>query len=79
MLLRSLAVASHVRGPGIVRQLVTWLKDKVLTRGQLVVWLLRTTAEHVFVRAGYKRVVRNEVPDEVWLCRQFAVLCSSAT
>jgi amino-acid N-acetyltransferase len=79
MLLRSLAVPSHVRGTGIARELVTRLEDKVRSRGQLEVWLLKTTAEHVFARAGYKRVARNEVPDEVWLCRQFAAPCPSAT
>jgi amino-acid N-acetyltransferase len=77
VLLRSLAVASHVRGTGIARELVVRLEDKVRACGPLDVWLLTTTAEHFFERAGYERVVRNDVPGEVQLCRQFAVLCPS--
>jgi amino-acid N-acetyltransferase len=77
VLLRSLAVASQVRGRGIARELVVRLEDKVRSCGQLDVWLLTTTAEHFFQRAGYERVTRNEVPGEVQLCRQFAILCPS--
>lgn len=77
VLLRSLAVASQVRGTRIGRELLVRLEDKVRSRGQLDVWLLTTTAEHFFERAGYERVTRNDVPSEVQLCRQFAILCPS--
>jgi amino-acid N-acetyltransferase len=77
VLLRSLAVAPHVRGMGIARELVVRLEDKMRSCGQLEVWLLTTTAEHFFERAGYERVTRNDVPAEVQLCRQFADLCPS--
>ncbi|MGF6612867.1 amino-acid N-acetyltransferase [Paraburkholderia sp. WSM4175] len=77
VLLRSLAVASQVRGTRIARELVQRLEDKVRSYGQLDVWLLTTTAEHFFERAGYERVTRNDVPSEVQQCRQFAVLCPS--
>jgi amino-acid N-acetyltransferase len=67
VLLRSLAVTSELHGRGIARELVT----------QREVWLLTTTAEHFFEVAGYERASRDEVPGEVPLCRQFAVLCPS--
>jgi amino-acid N-acetyltransferase len=75
VLLRSLAVAPQARGMGIARELVVRLEDKARSCGQLDVWLLTTTAERFFERAGYERVARNDVPGEVQLCRQFAVLC----
>jgi amino-acid N-acetyltransferase len=77
VLLRSLAVASHVRGTGIAQELVVRVEDKAHSCGPLEVWLLTTTAGHFFERAGYERVCRSDVPREVQLCRQFAVLCPS--
>jgi len=76
-LIKGFLVAEDVRGTGIARELVVRLEDKVRACGPLDVWLLTTTAEHFFERAGYERVVRNDVPGEVQLCRQFAVLCPS--
>jgi amino-acid N-acetyltransferase len=77
VLLRSLAVAPEARGIGIARALVARLEDNVRSCGQPDVWLLTTTAERFFERAGYERVSREDVPGEVRLCRQFAALCPS--
>jgi amino-acid N-acetyltransferase len=77
LLLRSLAVASGLRDTGLARKLVAQPEDNARSLGQQEVWLLRTTAERFFERAGYERVSRDEVPREVRLCRQFAVLCPS--
>lgn len=77
VLLRSLAVAPESRGTGIARALVARLEDKARSCGQRDVWLLTTTAERFFERAGYERVSREDVPAEVRLCRQFAALCPS--
>jgi amino-acid N-acetyltransferase len=77
VLLRSLAVASELRGTGIARKLVAQLEDNARALGQQEVWLLTTTAERFFERAGYELVSRDDVPSEVRLCRQFAVLCPS--
>ncbi|MGF6727384.1 amino-acid N-acetyltransferase [Paraburkholderia sp. GAS41] len=77
VLLRSLAITSELRGRGIARELVTRLEDNALSLGQREVWLLTTTAGHFFEVAGYKHASRDEVPGEVRLCRQFAVLCPS--
>lgn len=80
VLLRSLAVTSELRGRGIARELVARLEASARSLRQHEVWLLTTTAEHMFERAGYEHVHRDEVPDEMRSCRQFAVLCpSSAT
>ncbi|WP_144143770.1 arsenic resistance N-acetyltransferase ArsN2 [Paraburkholderia sp. BCC1884] len=77
VLLRSLALKSEWRGTGVARELVERLEDNARLLGQQEVWLLTTTAECFFERAGYERVSRDEVPGEVRSCRQFAVLCPS--
>jgi len=77
VLLRSLAVAREARGRGIARALVARLEDNARFCGRQDVWLLTTTAERFFERAGYERVSREDVPAEVRLCRQFAALCPS--
>lgn len=76
-LLRSLALTSEWRGTGVVKELVAQLEDKARSLGQQDVWLLTTTAERFFERAGYERISRDEVLGEVRSCRQFAVLCPS--
>jgi len=77
VLLRSLAVAPEARGLGIARALVARLEDNAGACGRQDVWLLTTTAEQFFERAGYERVSREDVPGEVRLCSQFAALCPS--
>jgi amino-acid N-acetyltransferase len=65
------------RGTGVARKLVAILEDNARSSGPLEVWLLRTTAERFFEVAGYGRVSRDEVPCDVWACRQYAALCPS--
>lgn len=77
VLLRSLALTQEWRGTGVARKLVELLEDNARSLGQQEVWLLTTTAERFFERAGYERVNRDEVPSDVRLCTQFAVLCPS--
>ena len=77
VLLRSLAVVPEARGIGVARALVARLEDNARSCGQQDVWLLTTTAERFFERAGYDRVSREDVTAEVRLCRQFAALCPS--
>ncbi|MFM0227869.1 arsenic resistance N-acetyltransferase ArsN2, partial [Paraburkholderia dipogonis] len=77
VLLRSLAVTSEIRGTGVAREMVARLEDNARSLGRLEVWLLTTTAERFFEVAGYELINRGEVPSDVRLCRQFAVLCSS--
>jgi amino-acid N-acetyltransferase len=77
VLLRSLAVVPLARGTGIARALVERLEEKASASGGQDVWLLTTTAEGFFVRAGYETVRREDVPGEVRSCRQFSALCPS--
>jgi amino-acid N-acetyltransferase len=77
VLLRSLVLTSELRGTGVAKELVAQLEDHARSLGQQEVWLLTTTADRFFERAGYERVSRDEVPGEVRSCRQFAVLCPS--
>ncbi|CAG4886753.1 arsenic resistance N-acetyltransferase ArsN2 [Paraburkholderia saeva] len=77
VLLRSLAVASEIRGTGVARELVARLEENARSLGRLEVWLLTSTAERFFEVVGYERISRGEAPGNVRLCRQFAVLCPS--
>jgi amino-acid N-acetyltransferase len=77
VLLRSLVVTSELRGTGVAKTLVAQLEDNARSLGKPEVWLLTTTAERFFERAGYERIGRDKVPGEVRSCRQFAVLCPS--
>jgi amino-acid N-acetyltransferase len=76
-LLRSLAVAEHVRGAGLGRILydgiVARAKDKALTR----LFLLTTTAAPFFARRGFESIDRSEAPEAMTKSAQFASLCPS--
>jgi GNAT superfamily N-acetyltransferase len=67
----------EARGNGIARALVARLEDNARSCGRQDIWLLTTTAERFVERAGYERISRGDVPGEVRLCSQFAVLCPS--
>jgi amino-acid N-acetyltransferase len=77
VLLRSLVVASEIRGAGVAREVVARLEENARSLGRLEVWLLTATAERFFEVTGYERTSRGEVPSDVRLSRQFAVLCPS--
>ena len=56
--------------------MVARLEDNARSCGRQDVWLLTTTAERFFERAGYVRVNREDVPSEVRLCRAVRVALS---
>lgn len=75
VLMRSLAVAIASRGAGTAKELVARLEDNARSRGYREVWLLTTTAQRYFERAGYETVGREHAPVDVQRSRQFAALC----
>ena len=79
-LLRSLAVAQGKRGGGIGRALLLQAERYACERGVTELYLLTTTAERFFARAGYERVPREAAPAAIGATREFASLCpTSAT
>lgn len=77
-LLRSLAVASNVRGRGVGRALLA--DAERYARGHEVkdLYLLTTTAERFFAREGYERVAREAAPRAIQETIEFSTLCSAS-
>lgn len=74
-LLRSLAVRPESRGRGTGRRLVAVAEAHARERGMQALYLLTTTAEGFFSRAGYRRVSRAEAPDSVRGTAEFRTVC----
>lgn len=79
-LLRSIAVASDVRGRGCGRQLVDRLTQECEQLGVTSLYLLTTTAQSYFSRMGFAVVDRAEIPTPLRRSREFQGACpASAT
>ena len=77
-LLRSLAVASNVRGRGVGRALLADAEHYARSHEVQDLYLLTTTAERFFVRHGYARIERDSAPREIQQTEEFATLCSAS-
>jgi amino-acid N-acetyltransferase len=77
-LLRSLAVAESHRRKGLARLLCDTVLARAATLGLPEIWLLTTTAEDWFLRAGFERVDRDHAPPCVRTHRQFTGLCPAS-
>ncbi len=79
-LLRSLAVASEVRGKGTGSALLHHAERAAADAGVAKLYLLTETAPDFFARHGYAPLDRAGVPAEIAATREFAALCpESAT
>jgi N-acetylglutamate synthase-like GNAT family acetyltransferase len=79
-LLRSVAVADAWRAHGIGRALVTRVISDAEARGINALYLLTTTAERYFPSFGFRKIERDEVPDDVRATAEFQGACpASAT
>lgn len=76
-LLRSLVVRAEVRGAGLGDKLVRELERAAAKWGVRRWWLLTTTAEAFFVKRGFGRVRREEVPAPIAATEEFRGLCPS--
>ena len=74
-LLRSLAVASAKRGDGIGQALLAEAEGYARARGAKEIYLLTTTAERFFQRAGYERVLRDTAPKAIRATQEFSSIC----
>ncbi|RBL67738.1 GNAT family N-acetyltransferase [Pseudomonas sp. MWU13-2625] len=74
-LLRSIAVAEHARDSGLGQRIVSRLVAACHSLQVRSLVLLTTTAEHYFVRQGFVRVAREDVPPLVLASSQFQGVC----
>lgn len=74
-LLRSVAVPGSLHRQGIGGALVRALIDEARRRGIRQVFLLTTTAEHYFARAGFKKASRDNAPRALQASVEFQVAC----
>lgn len=78
-LLRSVAVAPGARGKGVAQRLVRDRLEWAASEGLVAVYLLTTTAEAYFVKLGFERVAREDVPAEIRASREFASMCPASS
>jgi amino-acid N-acetyltransferase len=74
-LLRSLAVRARHRGKGVGWLLCQRIEAKARRQGVKALYLLTTTAEPFFRRAGFRRIARSRAPGSVQRTREFQELC----
>lgn len=74
-LLRSLAVAASARRHGIGSALLADAERYAREHRIQQIYLLTTTAEEFFARAGYERVEREAVPQAIRDTQEFSSLC----
>jgi amino-acid N-acetyltransferase len=79
-LLRSVAVAPHLRGTGLGQTVVSELERLARTARINRLILLTQTAVEFFARQGYRVIERSSAPQDVQGSDEFRFLCpSSAT
>jgi len=78
-LLRSLCVSDDKRNTGIGETLVEFIEHYVQKQGVQSVYLLTTTAENFFLKKGYKKMDRKEVPEFIKNTKEYSVLCSASS
>lgn len=76
-LLRSLAVALHLRATGLGTSLLQAIEREARARPYASLWLLTTSAQRFFEYHGYSTVDRTNVPGAVRETTQFMRLCPS--
>jgi amino-acid N-acetyltransferase len=74
-LLRSVAVASELRGQGVGQALTRAALDLARSRGVQTVYLLTETAAGFFPKFGFRPVLRAEVDPAVTVSREFTTAC----
>lgn len=77
-LLRSVAVAAHVRGQGLGQRLTQHALTAARAHAMPAVYLLTTTAEHFFPRLGFVPIDRGSVPESVQQSVEFRGACPAS-
>jgi amino-acid N-acetyltransferase len=78
-LLRSVVVAKEARSAGLGMTLTRRAIDEARARGVRTLYLLTTTAETFFPRAGFVSVSRDEVPRGVQASRERNGACPASS
>jgi amino-acid N-acetyltransferase len=78
-LLRSLAVASSMRGAGVGSGLVAHAERHARDQGVQSLYLLTTTAEQFFLRHGYARTPRDKAPAAIKGTKEFSGICPASS
>jgi N-acetylglutamate synthase-like GNAT family acetyltransferase len=78
VLLRSIVVLPAMRGKGLGRALTASLLARAGEAGARRAFLLTTSAEDFFTRAGFTRIERREAPPAILATRQAASICTTA-
>ena len=78
-LVRSLVVAPPSHGRGLGAELLRHAEAHALAVGQRQLHLLTTDAADYFVRHGYRKLERNDVPPAIATTAQFAGLCPASS
>lgn len=77
-LLRSLAVSPAMRSQSLGKQIVEDLIQRVMATGKKEIYLLTTTAYYFFLKYGFTKITRDEVPEEVKSSSEFSQVCPSS-
>jgi amino-acid N-acetyltransferase len=78
-LLRSLAVTSISRSRGLGARLLAEAERYARSREVKEIYLLTTTAERFFARAGYERIPREAAPQAIRETQEFSNLCPASS
>lgn len=74
-LLRSVAVRSDFRSQGIAAKLLRRIDALASLKGLTEIYLLTETASDYFERKSFRRIDRNEVPEELQQSSEFSHVC----
>ena len=78
-LLRSLAVAVGERGQGLGSGLLADAERYAREHQVERIYLLTTSAQEFFARAGYERIEREAAPQAIRETQEFSLLCPSTS
>src|SRR4029077_19698228 len=76
-LLRSLAVATELRGRRLGHELWARSRERARASGIERLYLLTTTAERLFARWGFQRIPRDQAAPAVRSTTEFTTMCPS--
>jgi amino-acid N-acetyltransferase len=77
-LFRSLVVKNQYRSDGLGGQMTRTAMSSARRRGINELWLLTNDADGFFEKYGFVKRLREDAPDSVRKCREFAELCPAS-
>lgn len=77
-LLRSLAVMEGKRNEGLGQMIYSELIEHAKSKNIKQIYLLTETAEKFFLKNGFTKVERNEIPEVIKNTHEYKVLCAES-